>query len=528
MEFDVKNIQRMAKKDFEKAWLETGRWLKLKGRSVEWVREKGKSHPVLDLVERLRTVFLNLGFEEVLNPTIVGEAEVYKQYGPEAPVILDRCFYLAELPRPELGLNAKTLSNIRRLIPSFTDRQVEELCKVFRAYKEGKVEGGSLAEELVEKLGLAPEQATALLGLFPELLKLQPKPTKQILRSHMTALWFPTLAELQHKRTLPLKVFSIGLKYRREQKLDPLHLYESLVASAAVLAADLTLEDGSALTRHVLAELGFEEVRFAVKKATGKYYAPQTEMEVFVRSGEDWIEVGDQGLYSPVALANYNIAHPVFNVGLGVERLAMLLHGEKDIRRLSYPQFYEKKEYSDEELARMVEVDEKPRTEEGKKIMDAIVQTALTHACEKSPCRFTAFKGEVSGRKLEVTVFEPDPKAMLLGPAALNTIYVYQGNILGIPRQGLGEDPLVGEAREHGVSTGIRYLEAVAAGAAAKIERMLEKAQLGKLTVRVRLAKQPSDVNVKLQPSAQRYITGRNKRIHVKGPTFIGIEAVIS
>jgi len=41
--------------------------------------------------------YLRLGFEEVMNPVIIEEEEVKKQFGKEALAVLDRCYYLAEI-----------------------------------------------------------------------------------------------------------------------------------------------------------------------------------------------------------------------------------------------------------------------------------------------------------------------------------------------------------------------------------------------------------------------------------------------
>ena len=526
--FHVKKIREEAEKNFEYAWLETAKLLKVKGRFIGWLEGKGKTHPIMDLIFKIRNIFLSLGFEEVLNPSIVEDKEVYRQYGPEAPVILDRCFYLAGLPRPDIGIDKETVLKLKKAVPELTDEKIGKLKEVFRAYKEGKIEGDNLVEELVVRLNLKEEHATTILSFFPEFLRLQPIPTKLILRSHMTALWFPVLSSLQHKKSLPLKLFSIGLKYRREQRLDPLHLYESYVASAVVMGEEVSLEDGVELTKEVLSRLGFKDVKFMVKKATSKYYAPQTEMEVFVKSNGEWVEVGDQGLYSPVALANYGIEYPVFNVGFGVERIAMILYGENDVRKISYPQFYEAVEYTDKELAEMVKVKEKPETFEGKKIVEAIIQTAIKNAEEKGPCEFLAYKGKVLGGDVEVYVYESDRDVKLLGPAALNTIYVYDGNVLGVPEKGLEKEKLVIEAREKGVSTGIRYLDAFASYVAYQVEEMVKKGETGEKSFRVRIVKNPSDINVKITPQAERYITSKNKKIMVKGPMFLGVKIKVS
>ena len=526
--FNVKEIRKMAEEDFEKAWIETSKLVKVKGKNISWVEGKGKTHPVIDLALKFREIFLSLGFDEVLNPSIVEEGEVYRQYGPEAPIILDRCFYLAGLPRPDIGISKEKISRIKSLIPEFDEDKVDVLKKIFRAYKEGKIESDNLIEEIVDKLSVKPEDATSILKIFPEFLQLKPLPLKLVLRSHMTALWFPVLASIKDRFELPVKLFSVGLKFRREQRLDPLHLYESYVASLVVMAEDISLEDGMELTKIILSKLGFDDVKFVVKKATSKYYAPQTEAEVFIRFSGEWVEVGDEGLYSPVALANYNIEYPVFNVGFGIERLAMILTGETDIRRLTYPQFYLEPEYSDLELAQMIEVEEKPKTLEGEKVKNAIIQAFLKYGEEKGPCQFLAYENKLLGKNVKVYVYEPDTNVKLLGPAALNVIYVYQGNILGIPEKGFEKEKLVLEAREKGVSTGISYLEAVASMAAARLEKIVEKEEVGELDIRVKIAKHPSDVNIKIKPQAERYITSKNKRIIVKGPVFLGIKCQVS
>ena len=281
--FDVRKIRELAQKDYEKAWIETGQLIKVKGRSLEWVKEaKGKSHPVVDLMVRLREIFLSFGLEEVLNPSIVSEADVCKQYGPEAPVILDRCFYLAGLPRADIGISKEREAEIRKIAPEI---DIRELKKVFRAYKKGEIEADDLIEEMVKRLKVREEQASAVLALFPEFRELKPIPTKLLLRSHMTSAWFETIASMLKRKPLPLKLFSIGVKFRREQRLDATHLYESTTASLVVVNDKLSLEDGKELTRIILRKLGFHEFEIRVKEVTSKYYAPGTEFEVFVRHG---------------------------------------------------------------------------------------------------------------------------------------------------------------------------------------------------------------------------------------------------
>jgi len=526
MRIDIKKLLKSAKKDYERTWAESAKLLKVRGKYFT-LANKRKPHPLFDLIIKARSIFLEMGFEEVITPLITEECHVYLQYGPEAPVILDRVFYLAGLPRADIGISKEKISEIKKIIPHFND--VKDLQHIFRKYKRGKIESDDLTETLVKELKIKEEQATQIFSLFPEFRQLKPVPTKLTLRSHTTSSWFPILKEMQYKEALPLQLFSIGPKFRREQKLDVKHLYESWTASMVIMAEDISLEDGQEIVEGFFGKLGFGEVDFRIKRTASKYYAPKTEFEAFLKhpkNGEP-MEVGDGGLYSPLSLARYKVPYPVFNFGAGLERTAMIKTGIEDIRRLVYPHLYVKAECTDEQLAEMVEVDQTPLTREGEKLVKAIIQTAIGNANQPSPCQFLAYKGNFLDRKVEVYVYESDVGKKLMGPAALNTVYVYDSNVLGAPKEGLENTKIVKMAREKGVSTGVRYLDAIAALAVASIEKKINSGEIGDVNVRVKIAKLPSDVNIRVQTAGMVYITSKHKRIIVKGPVFVGIKAKI-
>lgn len=526
MRINTKKLLKDAQKDYERTWAESAKLLKVKGKYFT-LANKRRQHPLFGLIIEARNIFLEMGFAEVITPLITEECHVYLQYGPEAPVILDRIFYLAGLPRADIGISKEKISEIKKIIQHFNE--VKELQRIFRKYKRGEIESDDLTETLVEKLKIREEQATQIISLFPEFSQLRPVPTKLTLRSHTTSSWFPILKEMQYKETLPLQLFSISPKFRREQKLDVKHLYESWTASMVIMAEEISLEDGQEIVEKFFRKLGFGEVEFRIKRATSKYYAPKTEFEAFVRhpkNGES-IEVGDGGLYNPLSLARYKIPYPVFNFGAGLERIAMIKTGIEDIRKLVYPHLYVKAEYTDEQLAGMVEVDQTPLTREGEKLVKAIIQTAIKNANQPSPCHFLAYKGKFLDRNVEVHVYESDIRKKLIGPAALNTVYVCDGNILGVPKEGLENTKIVKMARKKGVSTGIRYLDAIAALAAASIEKKINAGEIGEVDVRVKIAKLASDVNVRVEAAGMACITSKNKKIIVKGPVFVGIKANI-
>ena len=65
---------------------------------------------------------------------------------------------------------------------------------------------------------------------------------------------------------------------------------------------------------------------------------PDSQTEVYAKHPvHGWVEVATFGMYSPSALGEYGVGIPVMNLGLGVERLAMIAYSANDIRQLSVP-----------------------------------------------------------------------------------------------------------------------------------------------------------------------------------------------
>lgn len=162
MKFDTKDIKARAKENFEKTWLETEKLLP-KTCGKDFASGRGRPHALHELAAEARGILLSSGFDEVENSIFVPEEEVYWQYGPEAPVILDRCYYLAGLPRPDIGLSNEKIEKIR----SINERvDIEKLKEIFRQYREGAIEGDNLFEDMVSRLGINTEDAARIVEVF--------------------------------------------------------------------------------------------------------------------------------------------------------------------------------------------------------------------------------------------------------------------------------------------------------------------------------------------------------------------------
>jgi len=117
MKFDPKQIREETSKDFEAAWMAGTKYASERSLNEKYPLSllrlrRVKPHPVFETIQKLRDAYLRLGFEEVMNQVIIEEAEVKKQFGKEALAVLDRCYYLAGLPRPDIGISEDSVKRM--------------------------------------------------------------------------------------------------------------------------------------------------------------------------------------------------------------------------------------------------------------------------------------------------------------------------------------------------------------------------------------------------------------------------------
>jgi O-phosphoseryl-tRNA synthetase len=167
-----------------------------------------------------------------------------------------------------------------------------------------------------------------------------------------------------------------------------------------------------------------------------------------------------------------------------------------------------------------VRLREEPVSAEGKLIATSVALTAMANAAAQGPCSFDAWEGLLEGVRVRVSVEETEANAKLCGPACANEIFVHRGSVLGVP-----DTEKWKEVRGEGVPTGISCVKAVASLAAARIE---EAARCGGSTVvQVKVAKLPSDINIKIDEYAMRFITDSKKKVDVRGPVFLSVRSTV-
>ena len=356
MRFNPEEWKRKAHENFEGAWHEGPSVLTPAGHAGTYpyrVCRRAQAHPVFATINRLRETYLALGFDEAENPVIIEEQDIYRQFGPEAMAVLDRVFYLGGLPRPNVGIARKQLDEINEILQShrnplvhrdpvpagqgrenyrpMTKETEERLRETLHAYKKSEIDGDELTFELAKVLGIDDALVVHILdAVFPEFRALAPESSRSTLRSHMTSGWFLTLGAIWDKSPLPARLFSVDRCFRREQAEGPTRLMTYHSASCVVAGEEITNEEGKAVSEALLSAFGYTDFKFQPDEKRSKYYMPDSQTEVYARHPvHGWVEVATFGMYSPSALAEYGIGVPVMNLGLGVERLAMIAYNSR-------------------------------------------------------------------------------------------------------------------------------------------------------------------------------------------------------
>ena len=150
---------------------------------------------------------------------------------------------------------------------------------------------------------------------------------RNVLRTHTTAITIKYLADNPEP---PVKVFCIDRAYRRET-IDPTHTPEFEQLEGVVMDKEVSFADLLGLLTEFYHRMGFEDVRF--RPGYFPYTEPSVEPEVYV-DGLGWVELGGAGVFRKEVTEPFRIKEPVLAWGLGVSRLAMLKLGLKDLRLL--------------------------------------------------------------------------------------------------------------------------------------------------------------------------------------------------
>lgn len=152
---------------------------------------------------------------------------------------------------------------------------------------------------------------------------------KALLRTHTTANSYRHFGE--KKITIPGKYFYVGRVFRNEtiswKNLPEFHQVEGFI-----IGEGLTIKHLMGAIKEFYAHMGVKKIKF--KPTYNPYTEPSLEAFGYFEELGKWVELINSGIFRPESLAPYGINVPVIAWGLGLERLAMMKHKIKDIRKL--------------------------------------------------------------------------------------------------------------------------------------------------------------------------------------------------
>jgi len=270
------------------------RWRKVKLRKFDVAAPgpavyPGKVHPVQQIIQQVREIFLEMGFTEIRGPMV--ETAFWN---------FDALFQPQDHP-------AREMHDTFYLEHPKTGRLPKEVAeRVAKTHENGWTTGSR-----GWRYKWSPDEAKRL-----------------VLRTHTTSVTIRYLAE--HKDP-PVKVFSVDRVYRNE-KLDYKRLAEFHQIEGIIMDKNVTLRDLMGTLKEFYSKLGLKKVQFW--PSYFPYTEPSAQSTVYVPEHKAWLELCGMGIFRPEVLAPMGIKHPVLAWGGGLERLIMLKLGVEDIRFL--------------------------------------------------------------------------------------------------------------------------------------------------------------------------------------------------
>ena len=242
-----------------------------------------KSHPLRDVIDEVREIFVSLGFSEIIGNNVQTsfwnfDALFTPQDHPARE--MQDTFYLKDI-------KAKNIANL------------SQIKKVSDEHKKGW------------NYNWQSEEAKRL-----------------VLRTHTTCVTIRELADKQHDEA---RLFSIGRVFRNE-KLSYKHLAEFHQVEGVVVGKNVTLRDLMGLQTEFYHKMGIKKIKFW--PTFFPYTEPSLQSMIYNEKLGKWVELFGMGIFRPEVTKPLGIKNPVLAWGGGIERIAMLRYGLTDVREL--------------------------------------------------------------------------------------------------------------------------------------------------------------------------------------------------
>jgi len=266
----------------------SGKWKETKFSALDVVAPApvvypGRRHPLIDIIEEVKEIFVGLGFSEIDGPVVQsGFWNFDALYTPQ------------DHPAREMQ-DTFYISGQRQAIPATGDQKR----KVAEVHKKGW--GSKWDTKEAERV---------------------------VLRTHTTPV------TLKHLATIKPEVgrfFSVGRVFRNE-KVSYKHLVEFHQVEGVATAPCASLRDLMGLQKEFYVKMGIKKVKFW--PTFFPYTEPSLQSMVYNEKLEKWVELFGMGIFRPEVMEPLGVKNPVLAWGGGLERIAMLRFGLDDVREL--------------------------------------------------------------------------------------------------------------------------------------------------------------------------------------------------
>ncbi|HUU76874.1 MAG TPA: phenylalanine--tRNA ligase subunit alpha [candidate division Zixibacteria bacterium] len=276
----------------------TGAWRKKEFKSYDPsesvpVTHLGRKHPVIEVINELREIFLEMGFTEIRGPIV--ESEFWN---------FDALFQPQDHPARELADTFKLSHPAKANLPP---------------------------KELVENVAKTHENGWKTGSTGWKYKWLLTEAERVVLRTHTTATTCRHLSKAFKEWTPPEKVFSIDRVYRNES-VDFTHLAEFMQFEGIIVDKNVTLRNLMGSLKTFYGKMGFKKVRLI--PSFYPYTEPSMSTLIYVDKFNSWLEMGGSGIFRPEVTLPFGVKEKVLAWGQGLDRLVMLKLDLDDIREV--------------------------------------------------------------------------------------------------------------------------------------------------------------------------------------------------
>ena len=245
----------------------------------------GRRHPLIEIIEEIKEIFIGLGFSEIEGPVIQSgfwnfDALFTPQDHPARE--MQDTFYISAQTQPPISASKDQISKISKVHKERWNRQWN--------VQEAK---------------------------------------RLVLRTHTTPVTVQHLAKV--KSSDVGRFFSVGRVFRNE-KVSYKHLVEFHQVEGVSTSEEASIRDVMGLQKEFYAKMGIKRIKFW--PTFFPYTEPSLQSMVYNEKLEKWVELFGMGIFRPEVTKPLGIKNPVLAWGGGIERIAMLRFGLDDVREL--------------------------------------------------------------------------------------------------------------------------------------------------------------------------------------------------